>query len=327
MKRWWPLGRGLSNSFCLDGVAAKSNRLHGFVLTREVFPPKVFEEMKKFATWFLAIFAVMTVASSVAQAASVDITVNDGNPNAALFGTDLRPGGILEWGETEQGTVANNSWDLRAFSFDINSGKLAFVSGFDPRVAQDDIGIGDIFINTNGAIPLHTFSGSNPNDYLNTAAGYEFAINLTNPSNGSLAYQVVELSPASVLRAATFAVTQASSPATLQAAPGNETVISSGNFTVTTKTGSELLTELGIVAGTNGGTNYVTTFDLPAALLAAIAPGGATFRLTQDCGNDLLVGHVDPSIAAVPETSTWVMGFLALGAVVLVARRKASLAS
>ena len=277
--------------------------------------------MKNFSPWILSISAAVVVTSTVAQAGFVDITINDGNPNAGFFGTDLRPGGILEWGETEQGTVNNNSWDLRAFSFDINAGKLAFVSGFDPRVAQDGIGIGDVFVNTNGTIPLHTFSGSNPDNYLNTAAGYEFAINLTNPSNGSLGYQVVELSAASVLRAATFAITQGSSPATLQASPGNETLISTGSFTVTTKTGAQLLSELGITVGTNGGTNYVTTFDLPSALLAAIAPGGATFRLTQDCGNDLLVGHVG-AVAAVPETSTWVMGFLALGAVLTFARRR-----
>ena len=60
------------------------------------------------------------------------------------------------------------------------------------------------------------------------------------------------------------------------------------------------------------------TFDLSALSLA----NGATFRLTQECGNDLLVGQLAASpVVAVPETSTWVMGFLALGAVVFLVRR------
>jgi len=84
-------------------------------------------------------------------------------------------------------------------------------------------------------------------------------------------------------------------------------------FSVTTKTDAQVFADLGINIGTNGGTNYVFSFNLSSASLA----NGATFRLTQECGNDLLVGK------AVPETSTWVMGVVALGAVVCMLARRA----
>ena len=93
------------------------------------------------------------------------------------------------------------------------------------------------------------------------------------------------------------------------------------NFAVPQKV--EVVANFGINIGNHGGTNYISTFDLPAQVRAAIGAGGATFRLTETCGNDLLVGKYTPSVVAVPETSTWVMGFLALGAVVVMVRRNA----
>ena len=86
-------------------------------------------------------------------------------------------------------------------------------------------------------------------------------------------------------------------------------------------TDAEVLANHGLKIGMNGGTNYVFTCDLSSLSLY----NGATFRLTQECGNDLLVGYLAPGVAAVPETSTWVMGFLALGAVVFMVRRNAKL--
>ena len=92
---------------------------------------------------------------------------------------------------------------------------------------------------------------------------------------------------------------------------------------MTTKTDAQVLSDLGINVGTNGGPNYVFTFDLTGVSLA----NGATFRLTTTCGNDLLVGQLAAGVAAVPETSTWVMGFLALGAVVFMVRRSSKLSA
>lgn len=128
------------------------------------------------------------------------------------------------------------------------------------------------------------------------------------------------LSAASTVKSGYYAQNAISDPSTLVAS-GADTILSSGVFSVTTKTDAQVLADLGINVGHNGGTNYVFTFDLSAASLA----NGATFRLTQDCGNDLLVGQLAPSLTAVPETSTWVMGFLALGAVVFMVRRNANL--
>lgn len=262
--------------------------------------------------------AALAAMAMNAQAGFVDITVNDGSPNST-YGSDPRPG-IAESGETEFNCVSNASWDLRAMAFDITTNQLMIVSGFNPLSQIDGIGIGDVFIDINNSFTVP--SRPSPNNgffnYSNAGVGYEYAIDLISPGNGGVGYNIVALSAASTLRSGEYAQNAISDPATLLAS-GADTILSSGVFSVTTKTDAQVLADLGINVGNNGGTNYVFTFDLSAASLA----NGATFRLTQECGNDLLVGHLDASpVVAVPETSTWVMGFLALGTVVFLVRRK-----
>ena len=254
------------------------------------------------------------------HAGYVDITVNDGGPSS-YYGSDPRPG-VGESGQVAANCVADPSWDLRAMAFDINTNKLMVVSGLNPLTKNDSFGIGDIFIDTNNSFTVP--SRPSPSDgyltYSNSSAGYEYAINLIDPASGNLNYDVVALSGASWLKSGYYAQNAVSDPATLSAS-GADTILSSGVFSVTTKTDAQVLAELGLNIGTNGGTNYVFSFDLSAASLA----NGAAFRLTTECGNDLLVGQLAPSASSVPETSTWVMGLLALGAGVLMIRRNAGL--
>jgi len=259
-----------------------------------------------------------------ARAAYVDITVNDGSPSLN-YGTDPRSG-INESGEVTANCVANASWDLRAMAFDIHTNKLMVVSGFNPLALNEGIGIGDIFIDTNNSyfVPSRPNVGDGYFTYANSAAGYEYAIHLIDPSTGNLSYNIAALSGASTLQSTGWAQNAISDPAKLIAS-GADTVISSGLFSITTMTDAQVAA-LGINVGTNGGynggpDNYVFTFDLSSASLS----NGATFRLTETCGNDLLVGHLAAgvAVAAVPETSTWVMGFLALGAVGFMVRRNA----
>lgn len=269
------------------------------------------------AYWLGCLFAALLgLVASSAQAGYVDITVNDGSPSWN-YGTDPRPG-IGESGETEASTINNASWDLRAFAFDFTTTQLTVVSGFDPLALNGGVGIGDIFIDINNSftVPSRPNPGNGYFDYANSAVGYEYAIDLVNPSNGGLGYNIVALSGASTLRSGEYAQNAISDPATLVAS-GADTILSSGLFSVTTKNDAQVLADLGINIGTNGGTNYIFSFDLSGVSLA----NGATYRLTQTCGNDLLVGK------AVPETSAWVMGLLALGAVVLMIRQRAGGAS
>lgn len=264
---------------------------------------------------------VTTLALSVTgleiQAGYVDITVADGSPSSN-YGSDPRAG-VGESGEVEANCTSNASWDLRAIAFDLATNKLMIVSGFNPLALNDGIGIGDIFVDINNAVTVPSRpSGSNGYiTYSNSAVGYEYAIDLIDAANGGLGYNIVALSSASTVRTGAYAQNAISDPATLVAS-GADSILSSGTFAVTTKTDAQVLADLGINVGSNGGTNYIFSFDLSAASLA----NGATFRLTETCGNDLLVGQLAPSVAAVPETSTWVMGFLALGLVVYLARRK-----
>ena len=266
--------------------------------------------------------ALVAVAIN-SQAAYVDITVNDGSPNSN-YGADPRAG-IQESGEVERGAVSNASWDLRAMAFDVNTNKLMIVSGFNPLALKDGIGIGDIFLDINNSftVPSRPPGGNAYLTYSNATVGYEYAIDLISPSNGGLGYNIVALSAGSTVKSGLYAQNAISDPATLVAS-GADTILSSGTFAVTTKTSTQVLTDLGINIGNNGDTNYIFTFDLSAASLA----NGATFRLTETCGNDLLVGHLAASsLTAVPEASTWVMGFLALGAVGIMIRRKAKLSA
>ena len=266
-----------------------------------------------FSHWLGGIFAaLLCLVASGASAGYVDITVNDESPSWT-YGTDPRPG-VGESGETEANTLNNPTWDLRAFAFDPGTNQLMVVSGFNPLALNGGYGIGDIFIDSNSSftVPSRPNPGNGYFDYANSGVGYEYAIDLIDPSHGGLGYNVVALSGASILRSGDYAQNAISDPATLVAS-GNDTILSSGLFSVTTKTDAQVFADLGINIGTNGGTNYVFSFNLSSASLA----NGATFRLTQECGNDLLVGK------AVPETSTWVMGVVALGAVVCMLARRA----
>jgi len=263
----------------------------------------------------------LAVLSLPGRADYVDITVNDGGPSSN-YGTDPRAG-INESGSVSANCVANASWDLRAIAFDVNTNKLMAVSGFNPLALNEGIGIGDIFIDTNKSYTVP----SRPNNvgdgyftYANSAAGYEYAIHLIDPSTGNLSYNIAALSGASILQSTGYTQNAFSDPAKLIAS-GADTILSGGLFNLTTKTDAQVLSDLGINIGTNGGSNYVFTFNLSGVSLT----NGATFRLTTTCGNDLLVGQLAAGVVAVPETSTWVMGFLALGAVVFMVRRNARL--
>lgn len=282
----------------------------------------------------IQILAVASAAFAIsAHAGWVDITVNDGSVLAtghadSTYGSGDPRSGIHESGETEWNTISSKDWDLRAFAYDAATNHLLVVSGFNPQTAQsgggapvnpltgnNNIFIGDIFIDTINSFTLPSHGSNTFLTYANSGVGFEYAIDLTDPVGGSLGYRLVQLGSTSTLQSGGYAQNAHSDPANLVSL-GNGVVLSSGNFSISTLTDSQVL-GLGINVGTNGGPNYVYSFDLSAASLAS----GATFRLTETCGNDLLVGSLAPSVAAVPETSTWVMGFLAVGAVGFLARR------
>jgi len=284
------------------------------------------------------ILAAALIAGAVSalpvRAGYVDITANDGIIHHA-YGQDPRVG-IEESGSVSTPAINSADWDLRAFAFDPVKNELTVVSGFDPlkKLGGDNnsqFGLGDIFIDTN-----HSFNVPSPllGNNLNSAFGFEYAIHLINPWSPSpttpntISYQVLSLAADTKFELPFYGDQY---PELAKGAPalvsdlGSGSVLSPGLLTTTVSTLSDpqVFANLGLNIGTNGGTNYIFSFDLSGVSLA----NGATFRLTQECGNDLLVGQLGPGVAAVPETSTWVMGFLALGAVVFMVRRNAKLAA
>lgn len=288
-------------------------------------------------TYQIMAAASVALALSIfpAQAGYVDITVDDGGPKSGSYTVQDGPdaghasydprSGINESGSVTANCINNATWDLRAIAFDVTTNKLTVVSGFNPLALNDGIGIGDIFIDTNNSYSVPSRpngAGNGYFNYANSTAGYEYAIHLIDPSTGNLNYNIAALSGASVLQSTGYAQNAFSDPAKLIPS-GADTSVSGGQFSVITLSDADVLASMGVNVGTNGGTNYVFSFDLTGVSLA----NGATFRLTETCGNDLLVGHLAAgvAVAAVPETSTWVMGFLALGAVMYMVRRNAKL--
>lgn len=291
--------------------------------------------MKSCINILCTMFAAVAISNLTAKAALVDITVNDGLIHHN-FGDDPRTGDISEYRSVSDPAVNTPVWDLRAFVFDTTTSQLTVVSGFNPLGKLDNFGLGDIFIDTNNSFTA-TFPLSSD---LNSAFGFEYAIDLKNPwspaAPGQINYEVLSLSSDTQFQLPSYGN---SYPELAKGAPvlvkdlGSGSSLSPGLLTTTlepslppavdlTMTALDLKTKYGVdftFNGTNSGEkNYVFTFDLSAISFV----NGATFRLTQECGNDLLVGQLAASpVVAVPETSTWVMGFLALGAVVFLVRR------
>ena len=302
--------------------------------------------------------AALVALAFPAHAGYVDITANDGGPSSGTYivqdgptagqpSSDPRPG-LTESGRVTASCATNASWDLRAMAYNPTTNQLMIVSGFNPLAKNFDQNvtgdiIGDIFIDINNSftnpsrasIGIPATDGSHPYSNSSSGIGFEYAIHLNDPShsvNGNLSYDLFALNSASVLLTSDYNQNSSSDPAFLSPTATDQIKLS-GLSHVETLSDNQVFANYGINVGTNGGyndghtigpDNYVFTFDLSAASLA----NGATFRLTEQCGNDLLVGSLPAGVAAaaVPETSTWVMGFLALGAVVFMVRRNAKTA-
>jgi len=273
---------------------------------------------KKIRIAFSAVVTwVIFIGSASAQL--IDITVNDGS-SSAIYGADPRSG-INESGETEANTIANSSWDFRAIAFNVNTNTLTIVSGFNPLTTNDGFAIGDVFIDINNSftVPSRPNPANGYHSYLNSLAGFEYAVNITGNSGGSLTYNVVGLSGSSTLMTGFYGQNAISDPASLLASPADTIIAAGGLAAVSTKTDAQVFTDLGINIGTNGGINYIFSFDL-TPIAGSFIGNGATFRLTQECGNDLLVGRLAPE-TVIPEPNTFALMAVA-GTVFVTFRRR-----
>lgn len=231
--------------------------------------------------------------TSICPAALVDITVNDRQPGG-VYGADPRPG-ISESGEVSPGCIASHIWDLRAMAFDPQACQLTIVSGFNPLTTTDGYAIGDLFIDTNGLIsqPFRPALGGYYN-YPNP--GYEYCLNISPATASTLSYSLTALTSASVVQTGYFAQNSASDPWALIESPADTPVFSRAAG-VQIMTDNQVKSVLGIDVGQNGSPNFVWTMAITPGMFSP--DNLTTFRLTEQCGNDLLVGQYQSS--SVPE--------------------------
>jgi hypothetical protein len=293
----------------------------------------------------IAFAGSLILASNLAQAAYVDITIFDGigSPGNVISGSgpDTRfDPSEREYGEVESGNEATAPWDLRAFGYDSVNNKLLYQGGMNIRnevggsgvtatnqIDGNPFGIGSIFIKLGASTiaPVTPNGGSNSSGVLISnsfgaaggplSSGFDYAITLlANPSNlNQVNYIIYDLATTSKLRAAFYADNREAGPYAFRPEDnvgGSHSIYQSQNqATVST----------GTITGMTdwAGVDYLAEFNLGDDLGGLVESQGAFFYLTQECGNDLMVGQLNASnLVTIPEPSgtAALMGLLLGGA-------------
>jgi hypothetical protein len=226
----------------------------------------------------------LVAAGVVVQTASaVNITIDDkmaGGNNFPSGPSRIGQGG--EDQETEPGTVANQSWDLEAFT--LNGTKLSVYSGFNLLGGNDPYALGDIFIDIDGNAKWGESSSATGNGTYK----YDYVIAFSERNGQSIgtgAYKVYSLNEADTVQFAGVGISANDESNPFRYRSGG-TEVGSGTMMVTTPGSADITLEDGTKV--TGGTHYVGEVDV--GFLNTLE--GVLFHTTLGCGNDNLIGRV-----------------------------------
>lgn len=232
----------------------------------------------------------MITAACVALglAASSAMAVLEGFNNITIWDEAYGPGPNgntqLEDQETDYEATFGQQWDMEAFMYDGGS-QIAMVGGFNMDDGFGGFRSGDIFIDLDGDA---TIPASYPT--LDATYGYEYVLDVNWATTQT--YKVIDLTSGGpvVLSVSAFASQHGADP--VRYVSGGTTLAGTGNLYY-----SEGYSDA--QTGFTGGSHNVALFDLSevGGLWSSISSGGSiksgvTFHFTQECGNDILVGHV-----------------------------------
>lgn len=262
-----------------------------------------------------AILAAALGLAGLSVGSAADITIWDNEAGANFGGANgvVAPGinssAQREDQETEVGTIANQTWDLEAFTY--TNGKLGIVSGFDMKSgvafasanATTGIGSGQQYLAPMGDIFVRVGS---PVDYDDNTFAFNYVIHFTSwPSgDGSVGYEVYAQAGTTVQKtgAAGFGTGTALHNDFLWRAAGT-TSIDSGTASYDDNVNNA-------ASGGYFGGNHDILSGIDLSSIFTAEAGGSSYDLyfytTMWCGNDIMQGKL-----TVPDGGT-TLGLLGL---------------
>lgn len=243
------------------------------------------------------VLSTVAMLAFAAPSFAKNITINDTqNPNSAGWGAAGKGQGGEDQ-ETEPGTIANQTWDLEAFT--LNGNSLKVYSGFDLLNGNNPFALGDIFIGRANTAKWKSSDYTGTDAQLNGVNNnsqfkYDYVIHFNNRSGTSIGagtYDVYALQglATELLDESTFKGLSNPFKLSDKAIP-SLTKVGSGTLAVVKNTTANLTLEDGTVV--TGGDHYIASLELDASGVKLSQKDDNLFHLTMGCGNDNLIGRV-----------------------------------
>lgn len=212
--------------------------------------------------------------------------------------------GKQEDNETEPYCTTGQIWDMEAFFLDGHM--LSIVAGFDLVNGQIGNLLGDLFIGYGDIKYGPLAEGTGYNGIITNQFGYNYAIDFDMTDK---TYDVISLNEDSLLKAVSLSDNQEANP--VEYVSGGQMLLSGINFGYWDNLSDS---DTGLLGGDH---NAITGIDL--GFLGYDTKFFA--KITQECGNDNLVGV--GKIGVVPEPTTMILFGLGLLSLAGISRKKA----
>ncbi|MBM3845812.1 MAG: hypothetical protein FJ405_05950 [Verrucomicrobia bacterium] len=238
----------------------------------------------------LVFASAMAFLATVSTASAYNITIYD------LQGTNGSGQGN-EDGETEPGTLPGQEWDFEAF--DMRGTTLTLYSGFNILSGQSPYRMGDIFIDVDGDAIWAPGTDPSANGGITSNALFKFDYVVhfkTRVGDHGIQgdYEILKIGDSTNLRRTKFK--SQSNPFVFDS--GEIATVGTGSVSVSSDASSTITLHDGtqVTGGSNAKPHFIMSIDLGA--ISGIANHGTLFHLTQECGNDLIVGRVSDTGSA-----------------------------